>query len=519
MDMTQQDTHILILGGGTAGWLTAGLIASEYGENAGVSVTLVESPDVKTIGVGEGTWPTMRTTLRRIGLSESEFIRHCSASFKQGTRFNGWVSGEPGDTYYHPFSAPAGYHDGSVLAHWLRASERSSFTDAVCTQGALCDRDLAPKQVSTPEYAGVVNYGYHLDASKFAGMLQEHCVDRLGVKHITDHVDVVNGEPAGDIVSLTTREHGDLSADLYVDCTGFAALLIGQHYGVPFINKQDILLNDAALAAQVPYTDAQSAIASQTNSTAQSAGWIWDIGLSSRRGVGYVYSSRHTSEDEARRVLAKYTTETGGEPVEARRINFEAGHRDVFWKQNCVAVGLSAGFLEPLEASALVLVELSARMIAEELPANRELMTVAAGRFNDKFRYRWDRIIDFLKLHYLLSHRDEPYWRDSRDPSTVPESLRDYLSLWAHQAPRHSDFAQYEEVFSAASYQYVLYGMGYETALRHGRRVQEAASAAIRQLDENHAKTQQFVDNLPGNRELLNAINQQGLPKGESASA
>lgn len=516
--MTHPVNRIVIVGGGSAGWLTAGLIASEYagsGDN-GVSVTLVESPDVKTIGVGEGTWPTMRSTLRKIGLGEAEFLRAVSGSFKQGTRFVGWVTGEEGDVYYHPFTAPAGYGAVNLVPYWQKNRDQVTFTNAVCPQGLLCDRGLAPKQDSTPEFAAVANYAYHLDAGRFADLLQQHCTQKLGVRHVLDHVTGIHGSPDADIESLGTKNSGDIEGDLFIDCTGFAALLLGKHYGVPFVDKRDILFNDSALAAQVPYPDADSPIASLTISTAQEAGWIWDIGLTSRRGIGYTYSSAHSDDESAEKVLRGYIARNAGvapDSIEARKISFNPGHRRKFWHRNCVAIGMSAGFLEPLEASALVLIELAGKMISEELPADRDAMDIVAARYNDRFLYRWDRIIEFLKLHYVLSQRrDSAYWRDNRDPVSIPDSLRENLALWRARPPWHDDFPQRDEVFSAASYQYVLYGMGFETRCRPGSRLLRSPDKAHALFEENAQLAEKYLRNLPLNRELLDYIGKHGLP-------
>ena len=432
---------IVIVGGGSAGWITAGLLASEFIDNTHqeVNVTLIESPDVKTIGVGEGTWPTMRSTLQKIGISEAEFLKECSAAFKQGTRFVGWSTGDEDDVYYHPFSAPAGYGRINLVPYWQEVRDEVSFVDAVSTQGYVCDRNLAPKQDTTPEYAQVLNYAYHLDAGKFADLLQRHCTSRLGVRHIVDHVTGINGERDGDIVSVSTAKTGELGGDLFVDCTGFAALLLGKHYGIPYLDKKHILFNDSALALQVPYAEEGAQIASQTISSAREAGWIWDIGLTTRRGIGYTYSSEHSTDDDAGIVLKDYIERTSGIPADdysPRKISFRPGHRQTFWHRNCVAVGMAAGFLEPLEASALVLVELAGRMISEDLPANRNDMDIVARRYNDKFLYRWDRIIDFLKLHYVLSERaDSDYWVDNRRSESIPESLQELLDLWQFHVP------------------------------------------------------------------------------------
>ncbi|NCF25315.1 MAG: tryptophan 7-halogenase [Gammaproteobacteria bacterium] len=516
--MSNDITRIVIVGGGAAGWLTAGLLASEHIARSGrdVSVTLIESPDVKTIGVGEGTWPTMRSTLQKIGLSETEFLTECSASFKQGTKFVGWVTGDEDDAYYHPFTVPAGYSSLNLVPFWQAQKDKSSFVDAVSVQGRVCDRDLAPKQETTPEYAAVVNYAYHLDAGKFAELLHRHCTQRLGVKHILDHVTGINGKPDGDIESLTTAASGNLEGDLFIDCTGMAAMLLGKHYGVGYRDRSNILFNDSALALQVPYADLNGPIASQTLSSAQSAGWIWDIGLTTRRGIGYTYSSRHITDEAAEQELRAYVEALKGmntESLEPRKISFSPGHREAFWHRNCVAVGMAAGFLEPLEASALVLVELAGRMISEELPVSRAVMDIVAKRYNETFLYRWDRIIDFLKLHYVLSKRsDSQYWIDNREPETIPESLQELLQLWRYQPPWHNDFSQREEIFSSASYQYVLYGMGFESAARSSAPESHSAGEAQRLFAETSQMTNKIVANLPGNRELLTKISQNPSP-------
>ncbi len=517
--LNQEIKRIVIVGGGTAGWLTAGIIAAEHSAdgNSDVEVCLVESPDVKPVGVGEGTWPTMRGTLEKIGVTETDFIRQCDASFKQGAKFAKWVTGKEDDFYYHPLVLPQGYADINLAPFWQPQSDKVTFTNAVSFQGHLCDHGLAPKQNTTPEYAHIANYAYHLDAGKFAVFLQNHCTKKLGVKHILDHVVSINNNESGDIKSLSCKNQEDIEGDLFVDCSGFSSLLLGKHYQVPFISKKHILFNDSALAVHVPYESEQSPIASHTISTGQSAGWIWDIGLPSRRGVGHVYSSRHISDEQAADELREYIRESVGDKadqLEFRKIPIEPGHRQKFWHKNCVAVGLSAGFLEPLEASALVLVELSAAMISEQLPANRQVMDIVAKRFNDKFLYRWDRIIDFLKLHYILTKRtDTEYWRDNCDPESIPTELQDLLTLWKYQSPYHQDFTQVDEVFPSASYQYVLYGMGFKTEQPLSAKQKSMIDTAMENFQKNAKLSHKLLSVLPSNRDLINKIKEFGLQK------
>ncbi|MGQ8364420.1 tryptophan halogenase family protein [Glaciecola sp. 1036] len=510
--------NIVIVGGGTAGWLTCAVLAAEHCAHSdkGIKVSLIESPDVKTIGVGEGTWPTMRSTLRKTGISETDFFKYCDASFKQGAKFAKWVTGADDDAYYHPLVLPQGFNEINLAPFWQPHADKVSFADAVCFQSQLCENGLAPKQITTPEYAHVANYAYHLDAGKFAQFLQQHCTEKLGVRHILDHVTAVNSAENGDIASLSTKQSGEIEGDLFIDCTGFKSLLLGEHYGIGFKSCKDILFNDTALATHVPYESEQSPILSHTLSTAQSAGWIWDIGLPSRRGVGHVYSSAHTTQNAAEVELRNYISNLIGEQKAAqlnvRKIEINPGHREKFWHKNCVAVGLSAGFLEPLEASALVLVELSAAMISEQLPATRGIMDIVSKRFNDKFSYRWDRIIDFLKLHYVLTKRtDTEYWIDNCRPETIPKDLQTLLELWRYQPPWHQDFTHVDEIFPTASYQYVLYGMGFSSIPPPTQRKSLNHALAQQHLKKNHQMTQKLVRGLPTNRDLIESIRQQGL--------
>jgi hypothetical protein len=230
--------------------------------------------------------------------------------------------------------------------------------------------------------------------------------------------------------------------------------------------------------------------------------------------VGYVYSSAHSSDEQAevelRTYLAASMGQQGADRAELRQLSFEPGHRAAFWHKNCVAVGMASGFIEPLEASALALVELSAAMIRDDLPAHSSVMEIVAERFNERFRYRWDRVIDFLKLHYVLSQRgDSDYWRDHRDPATIPERLQELLCLWRYQSPSRRDFVQAEEIFTAASYQYVLYGMGFETVPRPVARSSESDELAAPAIEENANHARRLLEGLPLNRELLEGLRSQ----------
>jgi flavin-dependent dehydrogenase len=497
--------RVVVVGGGTAGWLAACLIAARVGEvsAARVEVTLVESPDVPTIGVGEGTWPTMRRTLERIGLDEADFLLACDAAFKQGSRFDGWRTGATDDSYDHPFVPPIAGDPRSVIAAWQAQAGERSFADAVGPQPAVCAQGLAPRQRQMPGYAGALNYAYHLDAGKFAALLARHAVDRLGVRVVRDHVVEVLTAADGDIAAVRTRHEGEIAGDLFIDCTGQTALLIGATMGVGLVDRSHELPNDRALAVQLPVA-ADSPIATQTIATAHEAGWLWDIGLPSRRGIGCVYASRYMDDDAALATLTGYLKRVAPDaPLPTvRRLAFQSGHRERFWVRNCLAVGLSAGFLEPLEASAIVLVELSIEGLLANYPATRATMDVHAERFDALFRYRWDRIVEFLKLHYVLSERSEPYWRDHRDPARIPPRLADLLAIWRHQPPSSFDLPQIDEVFPPASYQYVLYGMGWPVPPMPAR-LDPGSAEALAQVRQ---RSRTLAAGLPTHRAYFNAL-------------
>ena len=325
--------------------------------------------------------------------------------------------------------------------------------------------------------------------------------------------EVVDGDPDGDIRAVILDSGDAVEGDLFVDCTGQRALLIGEHYGVELESIKDVLFNDTAIAVQVPYPEADTPIRSVTKSTATEAGWIWDIGLQNRRGVGHVYASDYLSHDDALSIVRKYvagsTPDVDLDELTFRKIPFEPGFRRDLWVYNCVAVGLSAGFVEPLEASALALIEQSAGIISKQFPVNREIMSVVARRFNQRMQYHWERLIEFLKMHYVLSQRtDSKYWAACRDAKTCPQGLRDKLKVWEQQPPWHDDSPRVDELFPSASYQYVLYGMGFipSHAFLPGVKPERDRKRAEELARTNFDKTQRMLNLLPTNRELIDAM-------------
>lgn len=503
--------RIIIVGGGAAGWLTAAYLTGPLavGKPGGVEMTLVEAPDIPILGVGEGTFPSILKTLSRIGLDERDFIRASGATFKQGIRFDHWrhAPGQQGrDSYFHPFQSAQSPDEMALLPYWLlgHAGKDLGWDEAITVQKAVADQSRGPKTADGPQYDGPLRYAYHFDAMGFAAVLRDRA-KALGVRHLIDKVEDVVLAEDGSIASLTARENRSLTADLYIDCTGFRAQLIGQALKAPFSSCRDSLFCDRAVAMPVPYDRPDESIASYTICAAQEAGWIWDIGLHARRGIGHVYSSAHTDDERAERVLRGYIGPKA-EQGEVRIFRFEPGFRETPWVKNCVAVGLAGGFFEPLEATGIVTVEVAAVLIANLFPWGGDVET-SARQFNRFMSRRYERIVDFLKLHYCLTKRtDSDFWRDNADPSTIPDSLRELLERWRFREPDATDFDMNYETFAETSWQFVLYGMGFETDISAKAAAFPHVEAARRRFGEIRKTAARAQWLLPTHRELVTAI-------------
>ncbi|RZJ93639.1 MAG: tryptophan 7-halogenase [Brevundimonas sp.] len=504
---------IVIVGGGTAGWLTAAYLAKALGAGEGgrVDITLLESPDIGIIGVGEGAFPTIRNTLRFLGVDEAEFIREAAATFKQGIRFVDWE--REGARFFHPFEAPFFTEEADIVGHWLALdpATRPTFAEAVTIQNRVAEARRAPKRPHEDDFTGPLSYAYHFDAHKLSAVLAD-CARGLGVRHVEGRLTHVELRSDGAVDHLVTAAGDTFTADLFVDCSGFRAEIIGQALQSPFKSARPILFTDRAVTARVPRAPGE-AIESLTVATAHPAGWTWDIGLNGMRGVGCVYSSAHMSDEDAEATLRAYLGAAGAD-VATRTIAFEAGYREKPWIRNCVAVGLSAGFLEPLEATGLVLIETAVGMIADLLPMSGPI-DAPARRFNEVMTARYDNIIAFLKLHYCLSKRPEPFWRDNTDPASIPPRLADLLEQWRYRPPARFDFTLDLESFAFYNYQYILYGMNF--GAEPAPEPEEEARVAERVLARIQKFGDQAAHDLPGHDELIAQINRTPQPSGQNS--
>jgi hypothetical protein len=402
----------------------------------------------------------------------------------------------------HPFQVADDSNGLELLPYWLLGLGGHENWDEVSNpQKRTADAHRAPKLPSHPDYVGPLNYAFHFDAIALAGLLCEQGV-RNGVTHIVDTIDDVLIDESGAIGGLRTERNGTLEADLYIDCTGFRAELIGRALGVPYRSCRDVLFCDRALAAQLPYATPDAPIASYTISTAQEAGWIWDIGLTQRRGIGHVYSSDHTDDAVAEATLRRYLGPAGAD-AEVRRFAFDAGFREVNWVKNCVAIGLSSGFFEPLEATGIAFAEVAAGMVANLFPWGGDYET-SARQFNANMLRRYERALDFIKLHYCISERrDTAFWRDNVADTSIPDSLLELLDRWRFRPPNELDIDPQVDIFTDASWQYVLYGMGWKTDLSARAGAFRYHDDARRAFAEVKRQVQFGIQNLPSNRDLV----------------
>ena len=432
--------RVLVVGGGSAGWMAAAYLnAALNGSGRKVAdISLVESPDVPRVGVGEATIPNINHILAVIGINEMEFMQRVNGTFKQSIRYVNWLHNN-GDYYHHPFSRFRPGPIDSTAQNWLRSDRSIPFTETVSAQPIICELGLAPKMLGTGDLETPLTYAFHMNALKFADYLTEWSIAR-GVTHYVDHVVDIKIAENGDIESVQTKSGQCLEADLFIDCTGFAAILIEKKLGVKWVDCSQWLLCDQAITMHVPYEQHYMGfVRPYTTATALSAGWVWDIPLQDKRSLGYVHSSAFLSVDEAEQELRKFEG-IHTESLDARIVKFKVGHREKAWARNCVAIGLAGSFIEPLESTGLYLSDLAAVILTEHFPRGDD-MTPLAYRFNRTMANRFYEILDFINMHYCLTRRtDTGFWREIQQPERLNDRLKAKLDFWKIKPPSAADF-------------------------------------------------------------------------------
>jgi tryptophan halogenase len=448
-------TKVVIVGGGTAGWMTAAALSRLVA--GGVSVTLVESEEIGTVGVGEATIPSLHDYHRMLGIDEDAFVRATGATFKLGIEFRDWA--QPGDSYINPFGTHGRDVDG-VAFHQLWLRQRAAGAPdpgpigAYCLSAVAARRGRFTRPSDNPQSVlSTLSYAFHFDAKLYAAFLRG-LAERDGVVRVEGRVVAVDRDAhTGFIDAVRLADGRTIDGQLFIDCSGFRSLLLGDALAVPFTSWQQWLPCDRAWA--VP-SARQGPLTPYTRATADTAGWRWRIPLQHRVGNGYVYSSAHIDDDAAREALLAGLE--GAALAEPRPLRFVAGRRDRLWEKNCVAIGLSGGFLEPLESTSIHLIQSGIARLMTLFPDDR-FAAFEIAEYNRLMLREYEHIRDFIILHYNATTRaDSPFWDHCRT-MPLPTSLTAKLALWSGKGRA---FREQGELFTPDSWIAVLLGQGVE---------------------------------------------------------
>lgn len=436
---------IVIAGGGTAGWIAAAALSHQMGEI--LDITLVESQEIGTIGVGEATIPPMRTFHRLLGINEQEFMRATNATFKLGIQFENWK--QIGEKYIHSFGFTGKQTLITDFIHfWLRGRKLGiadefghyclEYKAAVANRFSINDNTK-------------INYAFHLDAGRYANFLRERSEAR-GVKRVEGKIAEVQQDPESGFIAAIKMDAGqEIPGDLFIDCTGMRGLLIEQTLQTGFEEWGHWLPCDSAIAIQ---TESTTPAVPYTKSIAHHAGWRWQIPLQHRVGNGIVFSGRHLSEDEATNMLL--SSVDGKVLTEPRVIKFKTGRRKKSWNKNCIAMGLASGFLEPLESTSIHMIMTAVTRLLQLFPHN-EIKQSIVDEYNLQAASEFIRIRDFIILHYKATERDDsPFWRYCKDME-IPDDLMHRINLFKDFG---RSFQVEGELFRLDSWTQVMLGQG-----------------------------------------------------------
>jgi hypothetical protein len=466
-DMSEKIKSVVILGGGTAGWLTALLLRKNLDKD--LKISLIESKQKPIIGVGEATVPTIRFTMQQLGFDEADWMPKCQASYKLAVKFDNWLT--EGHSYYHPFhhnksfaSLSQGFYklpdlptsfDLLQIFSNINPNERTTDFARFCSfVPRLCDDLLSP--LNFEHRTRVSNYAYHFDTYLLNQFFRSHSQDR-NIDSFEDTFKHSTLTQTGSIESITMTSGKVHTADLFIDCTGFNSLLLGGSLKEDFVDQKNHLLCDSALATQLPYENKAQELEPYTSAIAMKAGWVWKIPLQHRIGTGYVYSSKYTTDEEA---LNEFRTlyPSRSQSISPRYIKMKVGRYKRTWVKNCVAIGLAGCFVEPLESTSIGLTEYQIHSLIQLFP-DSSFPEHLQNRFNEKINFCYDQLRDYIVLHYFLSKRkDTEFWKSATSDSTLTESLKKFmheLPSWLASPKADSDWV----FFQRFNYGCILSGM------------------------------------------------------------
>ncbi|RBL89964.1 tryptophan halogenase family protein [Chitinophaga flava] len=521
--MSNKVSNITIVGGGTAGWMTASYLNKVFGQN--VDITLVESPNISTVGVGEATFSTIKLFFDFLELEEHDWMPHCNGSYKMAIKFVDWNAEKK--HFYHPFQRYEivdGFHIGEW---WLKHKDQlDAFDYSSFMVSALCDNKRAPRfldgrvfdtkvqDLFTPDRAFKKNmladlkiqypYAYHFNAALLANFLRELAIGK-GVRHIADDVVGVSQAENGFISGITTKEHGEIEGDLFIDCTGFKGMLINKVLNEQFIPFAESLLCDTALAMQVPRDIEKDGMNPFTSATALSSGWVWNIPLYGRDGTGYVFSSAFITPEEAEKEFRKHVGKAS-DNCNASLIKMRIGRNHNAWVKNCVAIGLANAFVEPLESTGIFFIQQGIEELVANFP-DKQCSPELQKRYNKTIGECIDGVRDFLTLHYCASSRyDTPFWKATKHDLKLSDDLKERQAEWKVRLPNPRNINPNYHGFESYSYAVMLQGLGYSPenclpVLQHMDSTR--ALEAFRRIRE---RTNELIRTLPSQYEYLTSV-------------
>ncbi|APG63581.1 tryptophan halogenase [Sphingorhabdus lutea] len=499
---------IIILGGGTAGWMAANLLAHHWSDR-GVKITLIDSADIGIIGVGEGSTPQLKAFFDILGVTERQWMPQCNATYKLGINFEGWSNRHGFDRYFHPFQSEL---DGQILpAFYYNALARRTarnvpaHPDLFFLPTKLARMGNGP--IAKNGYPHQLSYGYHFDAHLVGQFLKKLALDR-GVRHLDRKINSASLNTMGEIDAIIDEDGGEYRADFFIDCSGFRALLIQKSLNEKFISYGDMLFNDSAVVMPtLPAMAADKGPNNYTGARALSSGWLWNIPLTNRTGNGYVYSSHYQSDDKAE---IEFRTEIGAleDKGHVRHLKMKVGRVENSWVKNCMALGLSQGFLEPLEATAIhIVLATMEKFIAQyNNPENTDIAD-AQAIFNEDIGRRYDGICDYIVAHYKLNQRhDTQYWRDNAQNQNLSPSLKQIITTWftAGDLTREIGRQNISSYYSSLSWHCLFSGYGIfpmeDKMIPAGDDIRHYDMQEIENFLADHA------DNFPSHAELLGKL-------------
>lgn len=517
--MSELIKEVIILGGGTAGWMTASYLVKAL--QGTVNITLIESDTIQKIGVGEATIPNLQKVFfDYLGIPEREWMKHVNGAFKIAVKFINWQKkpepGEPNNHFYHMFGTIPNCDGVPLSQYWVekhRNGFEKPFAYACFPQPELLDQNRAPCLLDgTP----MMSYAWHFDANHVVTFLKGWATER-GVKHVIGEMDHATLDDKGFIESLTTKDGKVHKADLFVDCTGFRGLLINKTLGEQFIDMSDYLLCDSAVASAIPNDDAKVGVESYTSSIAMDSGWTWKIPMLGRFGSGYVFSSRFASRDQATDDFRKLWNLSDKHPL--NQIKFRVGRNAKAWVKNCVGIGLSSCFLEPLESTGIYFIYAAVYQLVKHFP-DKSFDERIADRFNAEIVYMFDDCRDFVQAHYFASPRsDTEFWRTNQHELRISDAIKEKMDRYKSGLPvnipainegTYYDAFEYEfkNFWLNGSYFCILAGLNYmpervTPIIRHRPASYEKAEQLFKEIQDDTARLKSV---LPSNYDYLRTL-------------